>query len=411
MISLNTAYDTREQVHVSQNIWHLLGLWLVLRLVTSLWVALISPLFPETLREQRIALWPPSEPLSAWLDRALLAPWERWDVHQYISIITEGYRADNGTAQFHPLLAWLATPLAWLSGSPILGLLLVSSLASAALVVAFERLARYDMPAPDAFNSTLLLLLAPPAFILFVPYTEALFLLWAVLCFLAARQQRWWLAGLAAALATLTRQQGIFLALPLAWELWEAAGRDWRRALAGWRSWLALALIPFSLLGWLTYRALALGDLNPDTSSFQGFVFSVLISPSSSQVVPQQAFLPPWHAAWLALTTFFHAPDYRLAIDLALGGGFLIALALAWPRMRISYRIYAVLVALVSFGYYTGPHMPYMGLPRHLLLAFPVFIGLGPLIRHPWVRLPIVIVGLLSIFFLLLQYTVRGWVP
>jgi hypothetical protein len=55
--------------------------------------------------------------------------------------------------------------------------------------------------------------------------------------------------------------------------------------------------------------------------------------------------------------------------------------------------------------------MPYMGLPRHLLLAFPVFIGLGPLIRHPWVRLPIVIVGLLSIFFLLLQYTVHGWVP
>jgi hypothetical protein len=88
-----------------------------------------------------------------------------------------------------------------------------------------------------------------------------------------------------------------------------------------------------------------------------------------------------------------------------------IALALAWPRMRISYRIYAVLVALVSFGYYTGPHMPYMGLPRHLLLAFPIFIGPGSLIRHPWVRLPIVIVELLSIFFLLLQYTVHGWVP
>jgi hypothetical protein len=236
-------------------------------------------------------------------------------------------------------------------------------------------------------------------------------LLWAVLCFLAARQQHWWLAGLAAGLATLTRQQGILLALPLAWELWEAAGRDWRRALAGWRSWLALSLIPLSMLGWLTYRALALGDLNPDTSSFQGFIFSVLISPSSSEVVPKQAFLPPWQAFWLALTTFFHAPAYHLGLDLALGVGFLIALALAWPRLRISYRIYAVLVALISFSYYTGPYMPYMGLPRHLLLAFPVCIGLGPLIRHPWVRLSVVVLGLLGIFLLLMQYTLRGWVP
>jgi 4-amino-4-deoxy-L-arabinose transferase-like glycosyltransferase len=344
----------------------------------------------------------------------LLAPWERWDVHQYISIVTQGYRFDNGTAQFHPLFAWLATPIAWLSGSPTLGLLLVSSLASAALVVAFERLARYDLSPFDASNSVLLLLVAPPAFILFAPYTEALFLLCAVLCFLAARQQRWWLAGLAAGLATLTRQQGLFLALPLAWELWEAAGRNWRRACAGWRNWLALAVIPLSMLGWLTYRALALSDLNPDTSSFQSFIFSVMISPSSSQVVPQQAFLPPWEAFWLALTALPHASDqYALAqiLDLTLGMGFLIILALAWPRLRISYRIYAGVVALVSFSYYTGPELPYMGLPRHLLLAFPVFIGLGPLVRHPWVRRPLVIVGLLSMFFLLLQYTIRGWVP
>ena len=45
--------------------------------------------------------------------------------------------------------------------------------------------------------------------------------------------------------------------------------------------------------------------------------------------------------------------------------------------MTISYRIYSLTMTWLAFSYYTGPYYPYMGLPRHLLLAFPVFIGLA----------------------------------
>ena len=45
------------------------------------------------------------------------------------------------------------------------------------------------------------------------------------------RRRRWLFAGLAGALATLTRQQGIVLALPLAWELWVLEGHRWGAAL------------------------------------------------------------------------------------------------------------------------------------------------------------------------------------
>lgn len=388
----------------------ILVLWLILRIFTTLYLALLSPIKPLTDLERTIPLWPPSAPFGAWLDRLLLRPWQRWDVKYYLWIVERGYRVDDGTAQFHPLLAWLATPLGWLTGNALLGLLLISSLSSVLLLVAFHRLARLDLSAVAAQTATLLLLFSPPSWVLFAPYTEPLFLLCAVLCLLWARQQRWWLAGLAGALATLTRQQGLFLLLPLAWELWEAGGRTPRRSLAAWRDWLALGLIPLGLLVWLLYRALALGDLQANVTNPQTLIYSLLISPSASKVVPHQSFLPPWQALWRALQIVAHDPTVDVVVDLTLGAAWLTLLALAWRGMRTSYRIYAIVIGLVSFSYHTGQFFPYMGLPRHLMLAFPVYIGLGRIIR-PRLRPLVIIGGILGMLFLLLLYALEAWTP
>lgn len=388
-----------------------MALWVSLRLLTLMWAARVSILRPLTDRERLLPVWPPSQPFGAWIERVLVAPWERRDAIYFIRIVARGYRSDDGTALFHPLLAWLATPLAWVTGSPLLGLLLISSIAGLLLLFAFERLARLDLPPDDARTSTLLLASSPLAFVLFAPYTEGLWLLCGVLCLFYARQRRWWQAGVAGALATLTRQQGLFLMLPLAMELWQAAGGRPRQAMAAWRTWLALLMIPAAMVVWLIYRAIALQDLHADMSTPQTFIYSVLISPSANRVVPVQAFLWPWQSLALALDKLWNAPDYSLIIDLVLAAGFLVALALAWRHMRASYRIYAAAIVLVSFSYHTGPIYPYMGLPRHLLLAFPVFIGLGPVVRARWSRLCVVGTGLFGMLFLLLQYVFEGWVP
>jgi hypothetical protein len=182
-----------------------------------------------------------------------------------------------------------------------------------------------------------------------------------------------------------------------------------RRRVA-WHDWLALGLIPAGLLAWLVYRAFALGDLRANFGDPQALIYSLLISPSSSKVVPVQAFLPPWQALGLALDKMIRAPEYSLAIDLTLAAAFVGLLALAWRHMRASYRIYAVTITLVSFAYYTGPFYPYMGLPRHLLLAFPVFIGLAPRLRRR-MQLLVFAAGVSGMLFLLLQYVVHGWVP
>ncbi|MFZ6028120.1 MAG: hypothetical protein ACOYYS_10425 [Chloroflexota bacterium] len=388
------------------------GLWLAVRLFTSLWAAVVSPLRPLTPVEIGVPLWPPGP---GWPERVFLAPWQRWDAGWYVKIIDQGYRAGDGTAQFHPLYPWLATPLARLGLPPMLALLLVSSLSALFFLIVFYRLAALDLNescanTECARTATLLLALCPVSLVLFAPYTESLFLWLAALCLWWSRQHRWGLAGLAGGLAVLTRQQGIFLLVPLLWEWWEASARSLPAARRNWRGLLGAALVPLGLLAWLFYRGIFLADVHPDFSSFHGMIYSVLISPDASQVVTVQAFLWPWQAAWIALAQVFTDPGADLVTNWLIAVYFLVILVWGWRGMRTSYRLYGVLIYWVSFSYHTGPTHPYMGLARHLLLAFPVFIGLGAVARRPWQRLVLVAVGVFGMAFALLEYVLEAWV-
>ena len=69
------------------------------------------------------------------------------------------------------------------------------------------------------------------------------------------------------------------------------------------------------------------------------------------------------------------------------------------------------MIMVASFSYHTGPFYPYMGLPRHLLLAFPVFIGMGAVVRKGWQRLLIWVVEMLGFLFLATLYVIEGWAP
>lgn len=329
----------------------------------------------------------------------LLAVWERWDTQYYMRIAGAGYSATDGTTTFHPLFPWLARPFALLGGPPVVGLLLVSSAATLALYLAFERLALLDHGSVKARTATLLFAFWPVSYVLYLPYTESLWLLFAILSFLCARQKRWWAAGLAGALATLTRQQGLFLLAPLTWELFAAEGYEIKRLL---KRGFPLLLIFVAFVGWGLYRTLVLGDVK--TGSLWNWISSILVSPASHLVVKDHSFMWPWKAAYLAIQKALSLSYVNPWIDLALGVLFLSLIALAWRGMRTSYRIYVVVIAVVSFSFHTGMTPTggaYLSLPRHLLLAFPVFIGLASRFEHPrlWI-----IPGIAMMTFLLFGY-------
>ena len=202
----------------------------------------------------------------------------------------DGYQADDGTTQFHPLLPLLAKPFFW---SAAFGLLIVSSLASLAFVIAFYRLASLDIA--NSETAARLMLAFPVSFILFAPYTESLWLLFAVLSFWYTRKDQMWLAGSAGALAVLARQQGVFLIVPLAYELW-ARRRSSMAVVGGPRINTSRAC----RLDGLSRNLFS--DIHPDFSSFNSLLYTTVLAPSATKVVEVQAMLPPWEALWKAIT-------------------------------------------------------------------------------------------------------------
>src|SRR5579884_1337051 len=382
----------------------LLDMWIGLRVFTVAFAILCATIRPLTPREAAIRMWPPSAPWLAWFERVVFAPWERWDAKLYVRIVASGYRGDDFSTTFHPLLPWLARPLTAIVGQPIVALWIVASVFSALAVLAIYDLARLDLSEEQSELACRLFLAFPLAAILFFPYTESLWIACAAVCLLSARRGQWWLAGIAAGAATLTRQQGLFLIVPMAWEL----ARAWNR---NWRAWVAVAMAPAAYGGWILYRGFGLGQaLHPDFSSVHGLLYTTVLSPDASKVVPVQAMLWPTDALWRAISLVLKAPTMNNVVDLSLAGMFLIMTALAWGHLRPSYRAFVVAIVLASFAYYTGPEKPYMGLPRHLLLAFPVFIGAAPVFA-PGKRRHVAALFFPCLIFLVVAYVLEAWVP
>jgi hypothetical protein len=401
----------RLEKSIRKTIPGVLGVWLGLRFLTSLLAAIFSALHPLTSLEKTVPLWPLSGGLSTWLERVLAAPWLHWDALWFARIVSDGYAAGNGTTNFHPLYALLSLPLARLGLAPSVSLLATSSLSTLLLLLVFLQLARLDLEPAPAWTALLCLVTFPPAFILFAPYSEGLCLLFAALALLLTRQGRPLPAALAAFLAALTHQLGVFLALPMAWQAWEASGQSLGGVRRAWREWLSALAAPLGLAAWSVYRLGVLHEGGLDFHSLQTLVYSALISPSAHQVVPAQAFVWPWQALGLAITKVLRAPDIDVLVDLILGLGFVLALAVAWRQLKIGERLFALAITLVSFCYSTGPTHPFMGLPRHLMVALPVFVGLGAALRRPWPRALLLAVQLLLLVLLVQLYVLEAWVP
>ena len=320
------------------------------------------------------------------LAKLFLGPWYNYDVIYYVRIVNGGYETGDVTSNFHPLYPLIAVPLALVTNAPRFSLLTVSSVAGLFLTVGAYRLARLDYDHKTSWTSTALLLCWPASAALFVPYTEALFLMLSVYCLLAARKGRFWCAGMLGGLASLTRQHGILLVLPLVWEMWEFSNRNWRLLLRSLRTWSAVLLVPAGYAIWVVYRSWIIADVRLDTSNPLGLVRNLMISPASYRLLGEHQFTPlaPFKAFTILLQRNVHFSTWG---DLTLGLLFLAMFIFGWKRLRASYRLYSLAILIVGFSFYTGTLNPYISLPRHLLPAFPVFMGVAA--TYDFKRLPV----------------------
>ena len=384
-----------------------MGAILLLRLIFGLWALPISAKFPDTPLEKQVALWPPQ---ADWAERVFVAPWMRYDALHYAHILRDGYDLRDGTAAFHPLFPLLGRALQPLGLSPGAALLAVSTIAALLLCLLLTRYAakfHSDIP-PESVAQLALGGLC--GFILLAPYNESVFLCLAVGSVWAMRERRFYLAGFLGALAALTRQQGVILVLPLAWQF---AG-DWRARRVAWFHGFAILLVPLGYALFVAYRALTLGDVHL-ASAHNAFdaAWRIVVSSSAQKVMPGQKPALPWEvlaSQWHLLTTTPGA--YHLAIDLFLGGAMALVALLGWKHLHPTERGFALGITALSLCYQNGATQPLMALPRHMMLAFPLYLTLARWsAKTPARRRLTLEVAFVINLFLAAAYFRHGWVP
>lgn len=336
------------------------------------------------------------------INNPLLFPWGNFDGIYYLLIALKGYTVNAGFFPLFPLLIRLATlpfgtllpfdPLEYLMAH-----LLVTAFAFGAMVVLYK-LARLDYPVKVSLATVVFLLIFPTAFFLAGIYPEGLFLFLCVCSFYFARKRHWLLAGISAGLASATRPVGIVLAPALIWEFIVSEkpkpgnyGEIIRR---GW----ALILAPAGLVAYMYYNFINWGNAfyfvaaqgnfrnNRSVTSLILFpqtlfrYFKILLTVSSAHY--------EWWTALSELAAFTFAA--------------LLIVAALKKRLRTSYLIFTLLGFFIptSTGTFTG-------LPRYILVLFPIFIALalsgGKLFKLAYAVCAVILLALFLIFFS------RGW--
>jgi hypothetical protein len=288
----------------------------------------------------------------------------RWDAAWYVEIARDGYRYEPGVpsnASFfplYPLLIRAVHALLLLPENDYWWLVIAIAISNVALLIGltyFRALLAMGFGEDLISRTITYLLIFPTTFFFSAVYSESLFLALTVAAFYYARTNRWLLACILAALATLTRSQGMILALPL---LIEYLGeRNFRLQKVGWNI-TAFALIPAALLAFALFLKLKFGS------------WTVMFDAQSTW---GRHLMWPWHPlAWFLRHAPPLSPEHHDKLDfgflLVLLGGAIAGLR----RLRISYNAY-IWTAVVFFSCWGM-----LGsIPRFDLVIFPLFIVLA----------------------------------
>ena len=285
----------------------------------------------------------------------------RWDAGWYLEIAKSGYTYHPGypssTAFFplYPLLIRACHTIFHVPATDYWFLVIGIFISNACVIVAliyFHELLAIDFSKSVASRANLYLLVFPTAFFLSSVYAESLFLALTLGAFFYARTNRWTAGCILAALATLSRSQGVLIGLPLFLEYLQQRNFNVRQI--KWNV-LAFAFIPAALISFLFYLEAKFGSWS--------VIFNV-------QQAWGRRLMWPWHTlSWLLR----HAPplstEHHEWLDLGFLSLLLIAAVIGLRLLRFSYSVYA----WVSVLFFSSWGM--LGsIPRFDLVVFPLFI-------------------------------------
>lgn len=328
----------------------------------------------------------------------LLRIWNHWDAPHYLDLVVFGYRATdagdlvgpNGYRSiypgdlplfivFYPLFPWLATLVNVVVNDPLVSAFVVTTLASMFVAPLLYRLVRHDEEPAVAMRAAWFLLIFPTAFFLHIGYTEALFMALVLGSFLAARTERWWLAGLLGGLAALARVNGLILIPALAAEAlmqWLKRPPEERRLQV---EWLAIGLVGVGFGVYLGLNQVVYGDP------------LAFLEPQKNHWYKSLGW--PWDGidgvlGWLGSDEFEYVLMQGI-MELTFIAIGLVATLHAALRFRLSWFVWMAgnWLLFVSTTFV-------MSTPRYALTLFPMYVSLALISRR---RVALVLVSAVSI--------------
>jgi len=194
------------------------------------------------------------EPRPASAGGPMLDVLTSWDGNWYFQIVRFGYPHDippdvtfaqlEARAAFFPLFPMIVRAAdAVLPGHEVLAGLAVNALLGLGLVLLVGVLARMTYGIGAARRAMILTALFPGSFVLSFAYSEAVMMVLSAACLIFLLRRQWWLAGVAAALATASRPNAVAVIAACAIAAIVAVVRD-----RDWRALAAPLLAPLGLI-------------------------------------------------------------------------------------------------------------------------------------------------------------------
>jgi hypothetical protein len=307
-------------------------------------------------------------------------PLFRYDGTWYAAIAQGGYTT-LPQAAFSPLLPLLERLLMPATlGRPMLAGLIVAWIAELLGLALLRELVELDVSAEVARRALYALALFPTSVFLVMPYAESLFLALSVGSFLAVRHRRWLLAGVLAALASLTRQVGVLLLVPLVLGALPVVVAELRgRRRIGARLWalgpvaVAVGLPAVAVGAWQWYLDRRLGVAGAVGWAAASEPWRRYVSWPWEGLVRDVAALAQRGNAGATLGV---ARDLLFA---ALWIALAVVLLVRWRHWPLDYVLYAwaSLAVVLVLPMHADTTDALNSLPRYLLVVFPCFAVLG----------------------------------
>jgi Mannosyltransferase (PIG-V) len=297
----------------------------------------------------------------------------RWDSGWYYGIASKGYAyVENGRSNlaFFPvypqLMGIVGRGMGGAKEDFYFAGIMISWLSFAIAMALIYRLARLDLPQPQAARAAVYAAVFPSAYFFGVVYSEALFLLTLVGAALAFRTKHWMWAAIAAAIMTATRVNGVMFLPALALIGWDAAGsseRDQKRALTaaafGCAGIGAYSLFVYSISGdafeW--YDSITRWGYLPGGNPLSGLwaIYSALLTEPITFISTQP--MAPYDT-----------------INALIATGAILAVPFVWRRLGRGYAAIVVLGLLLPLS--SGQ---FEGLGRYCSVLFPL-----PILFSSW---------------------------